>query len=161
VSLLLALLLTQLTVVSPVPAVEPNAPTSLNATMNSEGSGTRINMNRVMFLENQTLEVDGSTGPLMIRVEDETFTAEEIGAHSEHRTYFNKIDALVQEGRDLDIELKLAMLDGRLLLYWRETFQHRFWRYGLVTIEGQALFRGDAVPLRPVCEGRGGSQADH
>lgn len=161
-SVLLAAALTQLTVVSPVtsvPSIPP--PAYLDGTEWCEGSGSRINMDRVMFLENRTLAVDGGTGPLLLRLERETFYADETAEQSRHRTYFNKIDALIQPGANLDIDLKLALLNGRLLLYWRERWEDRFWRFGLITIEGQALFGDDAVPMRPFCEGHGGSQTDH
>jgi hypothetical protein len=159
-SFLLALVLSQLTVVSPVtsvPTIPP--PTSLDSTEMCVGSGGRINMDRVMILENRTLVVDGGTGPLRLRLEGETFYSDEVGEHSRHRTYSNWIGTFVQPGAELDIDLKLALLNGRLLLYWRETYQHRFWRFGLITIEGRALFGEDAIAMRPLCEGMGGSQS--
>jgi hypothetical protein len=156
---MISLITALLAQVSPVTTVPPMRPFNLAASEICEGSAGPIDMARVMFLENRTLDFDGATGPLQLRLDGETFYSEEVGEHSGHRTYFNRIDALVQSGEDIDIDLKLALLNGRLVLYWRETYQHRFWRYGLVSIEGRALFGDDAVAMRPLCNGRGGDSS--
>jgi hypothetical protein len=155
---LIAAFLVQVSPVTAVPQMPP--PLLLDTSEVCEGSAGRIDMARVMFLENRTLNIDGATGPLQLRLEGETFHSEELGERSRHRAYSNWIGTMVQPGADLDIDLKLALLNGRLLLYWRETYQHRFWRYGLITLEGRALFGDDAVAMHPLCEGRGGSQSD-
>jgi hypothetical protein len=152
-----ALLTAQLTPVSGAPLTPPQI--NLDPTGWCEGSGGRIDLHRVMFLENRTLEVDGGTGPLLLRLEDETFYSDEIGERSRHRTYFDKIDALVQPSEDLDIELKFAVVNGRLTLYWRETYQNRFYRHGLLSLEGRALFGDNAQAMIPLCAGRGGHES--
>lgn len=48
----------------------------------------------------------------------------------------------------LDVELKLALVENQLALYWRETFQHRMYRQGLFRIVGDGLARW--------CDGEGG-----
>lgn len=149
-----ALLAAQLTR-SPGPTTPPVV--NLDAMGECVGGNGRIDLHRVMFLENRTLVVDGGTGPLRLRLEDETFYSEEIGERSERRTYINQIDAMVQPGENLDIELKFALVNNRLVLYWRETYQHRFYRQGLLTIEGRPLFGGDDQVMTPLCAGRGGS----
>lgn len=151
---LAALLVNQLNPVTGPPSTPPQI--NLDPAGGCEGGNGRIDMRRVMFLENRTLEVDGGTGPLRLRLDGETFYSEEIGERSERRTYFNRIDAMVQPGEDLDIELKLALVNGRLVLYWRETYQNRFYRQGLLTIEGRALFGDDEQVMTPLCVGRGG-----
>lgn len=154
---LIAALLTQLTPVGAVPTTLP--PTRLDGVVGCEGRDGRVDMARVMILENRTLIVDGGTGPLRLRLNGETFYSEEMGENSRHRTYLNRIDTLVQPGEGLDIDLKLAVLNGRLLLYWRETYQHQFWRYGLIAIEGRALFGDERLAMRPLCQGRDGSSS--
>jgi hypothetical protein len=140
-----------------VPGPPPTPQVALEAADWCEGSGGRIDMHRVMFLENRTLEVDGGTGPLRLRLDGETFYSDEIGERSRHRTYLDRIDTLVQPGEDLDIDLKFALVNGRLTLYWRETYQHRFYRQGLVSLEGRALFGDDDQGMTILCAGRGGS----
>lgn len=154
-SLFLAALVSQLTPVTGPPPTPPQI--NLDPAGSCQGSNGRVDMHRVIFLENRTLDVDGGTGPLRLRLDGEMFYSEEIGERSEHRTYFNRIDAVVQPGEDLDIELKLALVSGRLVLYWRETYQHRFYRHGLLTLEGRALFGNDEQVMTPMCVGRGGS----
>jgi hypothetical protein len=148
--------LTQLTPVSSVP---PAPPLSLDATETCDGSGGSIDMDRVMYLENRMLNVEGGTGPLHLWLDDETFYSEETGEHSRHRTYIDRIDSVVQQGADVDIDLKFALVNGRLMLYWRETYRHRFYRQGLLALEGRALFGDERRGIVPICEGRGGSSS--
>lgn len=131
----------------------------LEVTGSCEGGSRSVDMRRVMFLENRTLVIDGATGPLQIRVDGEDFAVEEIGENSGHRIYAEPMNAMVEPDEDLDIELKLALVDGRLALYWRETYRNRFYRQGLLTIEGRAFFNAEDRGLRPLCEGRGGSHS--
>ena len=156
--LMAALLVAQLTPVRGGPTTPPQI--NLISTGSCESSAGRIDMQRVMFLENRTLDVDGGTGPLRLRLDGETFYSDEIGEHSRHRTYFDKIDALIRPDQDLDIDLKFAFVNGRLMLYWRETYQHRFYRHGLVSLEGRALFGDENQGMTILCEGRGGSYSE-
>lgn len=148
---------------SPLPRTTPpgsgGTALRLDTSGSCEGDGISIDMRRVMFLENRTLVIDGATGPLQLRVEGEDFAAEEIGEHSQHRTYAEPIDAMTEPDEDLDIELKLALVNNQLALYWRETYQNRFYRQGLLAIEGRRFFNSEAGGLRPLCEGRGGSHS--
>lgn len=156
--LIAALLTSQPT---PVTAGPPGSGVALRleVTGSCEGGGGSVDMRRVMFLENRTLVIDGATGPLQIEVDGEDFAIEEIGEGSGRRTYAERVDAMVEPDEDLDIELKLALVDGRLALYWRETYQNRFYRQGLLAIEGRAFFNPEDRGLRPQCEGRGGSHS--
>jgi hypothetical protein len=138
----------------------PDSALRLDVTGTCESGNDSVDMSRVMFLENRTLVIEGATGPLQLRLNGESFAVEEIGEHSEHRTYAEPIDAMVEPDENLDIELKLALIGSRLALYWRETYQNRFYRQGLLAIEGRAFFNPREGGLRrPLCEGSGGSQS--
>ncbi|HVQ08927.1 MAG TPA: hypothetical protein VMS43_10895 [Allosphingosinicella sp.] len=156
--LLAALVTAQVAPVTPLPPT-PGVELRLDTTGSCEGQRGSVDMRRVMFLENQMLVIDGATGPLQIEVEGENFSVEEIGEGSGHRTYAEPMDGVIEPDEDLDIELKLALVDGRLALYWRETYRNRFYRQGLLTIEGRAFFNAEDRGLRPLCEGRGGSRS--
>lgn len=153
-----ALLTGQLT---PVTADLPRTDVALRlgVTGSCEGGSGNVDMRRVMFLENRTLVVEGATGPLQIELEGENFSIEEIGEGSGRRTYAEPMDAMIEPDSDLDIELKLALVDSRLALYWRETYRNRFYRQGLLAIEARAFFNAEDRGLRPLCEGRGGSHS--
>lgn len=158
-NMLIAVLLTsQLTQIAGAPP-QISGELRLSVTGSCGGGGSSIDMSRVMFLENRTLVIDGATGPLQVELDGENFSIEEIGEGSGRRTYAEPMDAMIEPDADLDIELKLALVDSRLALYWRETYRNRFYRQGLLAIEARAFFNAEDRGLRPMCEGRGGSQS--
>ncbi len=58
-----------------------------------------------------------------------------------------------ERGRDLDLNLSLAALDGEVMVYWRETFQHRVYEQGLLKVVG------DDVQI--YCSGAAGADSVH
>ncbi|MEA3012930.1 MAG: hypothetical protein QOD42_1475 [Sphingomonadales bacterium] len=104
-------------------------------------------MHRVMFLENPSVDVDGPNGELRVFINRADLIVEEMA--SGHRRFINDIADLVDPAGEIDIQLKLAYFDGRLVLYWRETFQNRHYRQGLFNILG--------TNVSPSCSGLGGS----
>lgn len=113
-----------------------------------------IEMTQVLFLENRSVTVlDPARRPLRLRIEGERLILESdhplLGRTQETR----RIDRQITEESDLDIELKFAWVEDALALYWRETFQHRIYRQGLMRVEGDAL--------TPLCEGRAGQTSSH
>ena len=160
--IVLALLLSGPVEPSPEPRIlSPEAQLRTIDTIGScEGSGGSIDLRRVMFLENRSIVIDGSQGPLRISVERDDFLVEEIGEGSQHRQYYNDIGNEVDESGELDIELKLASVEGRLVLYWKETFQNRIYRQGIFSINPSGFFLATEESLTPLCEGRGGSNSE-
>lgn len=118
---------------------------------NCEQNGRSIDLHRVMLLENRWIDIDSPQGPLRISVNRGTFLATEIGPRSERRQFISDISDTIDPGSQIDIELKLAYLDGRLVLYWKETFQNRRYRQGLFNIVG--------TEVASLCEGLGGRYA--
>lgn len=119
---------------------------------NCEGSGQSIDMHRVMFLENKTIDVSSPKGPLRLFFRGENFYAREVGQNSAHSLHYVDVDAEIDEDNDLDIQLRFAYLDGSLKVYWKETFQNRIYRQGLFNVVGHEL--------RSLCEGQGGSRTE-
>ena len=62
------------------------------------------------------------------------------------------IDALADPNADLDIIIRLALYDGNAAIYWKETYQHRSYRQGIILL-------GDRPQV--FCEGRGGADSSH
>lgn len=108
----------------------------------------RVDMRRVAFLENQSIDLGTGSTQMRIRIEGEKAYTQAIGTNINQPTHIHNVALDVQRNGDIDIQLKLAILDGQLLIYWRETFQHRMYRHGLL--------RPELTRLVPVCEGRGG-----
>lgn len=128
-------------------------PTQVNLRLGSCSSGERrIDMQRVMFLENRTL-LTSESQPRLIEVRRETATIEMEDREGALTTSYVPIDALIDDEADLDLELKLVVFEGEVMVFWKETFQNRIYRQGLVKLIGQ-----DFVP---VCEGQGGSEVSH
>lgn len=116
-----------------------------------EQNGHSIDMRRVMFLENRSIDMNSRTGPLRISIDHSDFIIEEVGQRSRHRRFINDVANTIDPAGNLDIELKLAYYNGNLLLYWKETFQNRHYRQGLFNIVG--------ADLTPLCTGVGGRYA--
>lgn len=107
-----------------------------------------VDLRRVAFLENRSIDTESPTGTIRISVSEESVDIQSIGEGSNHRTFVHDLGDQLGRGLDIDIELKLGILEGNLVVYWRETFQHKSYRQGLFTV---------APPnLMPLCEGRGG-----
>jgi len=104
-----------------------------------------------MFLENRTVDIDWRAGKLRLSFDGDNFHADEIRHGRSVTQHYRSILDEIENGDDLDIELKFAYFENRLLIYWRETFQNRPYRQGLFEINGP-----DVAFL---CAGRGGRLA--
>ena len=118
-----------------------------------EGGGRSFDLRRVMFLENQSIDVDGPSGPLRVTISREHLLVEDASPGARESQTRIDIDSEVDINDDLDLELKLAYFDQRLVLYWKETYRHRFYRQGLFAINGREV--------RSLCSGQGGSHMVH
>lgn len=112
--------------------------------------GRHLDLRRTMFLANDALDFDAPGGPFRARIEGPKLLVDAIGERSNHSTYFNRIDYQIEhdDHRNLDIRVQLAWIEGRLAVYWRETYQNRIYRQGFYAIVGQGV--------EFICAGEGG-----
>lgn len=113
-----------------------------------------VDLRNVLFLENRSVNLERAPAGTRVELRGQTVLIR-VGERNDEETVF-VIDVAerISEEPDLpDIYLKLAMYDDRLAIYWRETFLHRIYRQGLMSIQNN-----DLVSL---CEGRGGVEVSH
>lgn len=117
--------------------------------------GRRIDMDRVMFLDERPVVFDAPGGPFRARVEEQTLFVEAMGESSERGTYYNRIDYQVGEdgGGAPDLQIQLAFVEGRLAVFWRETYRNRIYDQGFYAVVGQGV--------ESICTGRGGRRVEH
>jgi len=119
--------------------------------------GRAIDLHRVAFLDDRPLVFDAPGGPYRAWIEGQKLLVE----NPAREIYFNRIDYQVAAdgGGDLDLEVRLALVEGRLAVYWRETYRNRTYRQGLYTIAARDLHRtGEGVTY--LCAGSGGIRVD-
>ena len=112
-----------------------------------------VDLRRVMFLQNSSIDTDGPTGPFRVSLHGETIHIQPLPSGSERGTYVNNVGYAVDPRADIDLNLKLALVDGKLVLYWKETFQYRAYRQGIFEITRQGITE--------VCQGHGGMSRSH
>lgn len=112
------------------------------------GEGRLVGLRNLMFLENRSLDISSGDGSIRIILEGERVEIETLGPKPVRGIYSTNIGDEVDPNDDLDIELKLALLSERLLIYWKETYQNRIYRQG--------LFRVVNEKVESFCEGKGG-----
>lgn len=101
---------------------------------------------QALFLENRSVSNINNTG-LNVSIHGERvriFSDTDQGRNT-------RIDWLVDQSADLDIDLKFAIYRDEVVLFWRETYRHRIFRQGMFRLEGESLVS--------ICTGRGGSTA--
>jgi hypothetical protein len=112
-------------------------------------AGSRsINLRRLLFLADREVEIDGPHGPILVSVEGEYLYIYRAGQTPREALFGTNIGSEAEPRRNLDIELRLAVFDGRLVVYWKETFQHRIYEQGIYRIDGEEITF--------LCKGRGG-----
>lgn len=110
-------------------------------------NGSPIDLRRVLFAENRSLDINDRNGVIRLRLDRELLKIER-PEDPGRGTLTIPIAYEIDRGSDLDIRIQFAILDGKLMLYWRETFLHQTYRQGLFEISGENIIR--------FCEGRGG-----
>ena len=107
-----------------------------------------------MFLDDRPVVFDALGGPFRARVEEQTLLVEALGENSDRGTYLNRIDYQVGEdgGGNLDLQTQLAFVEGRLAVFWRETYRNRIYDQGFYGITGQGV--------EFICKGRGGIRVE-
>ncbi|MFC7498377.1 hypothetical protein ACFQRC_03980 [Enterovirga sp. GCM10030262] len=113
-----------------------------------------FDMDRVWFLEDRAAHIDSPTGLLRMSIDRDNLVIEEMRGNSMGTKHISNIGHMLAEGGiKPDLRLKLGVLDRDLVVYWRETYENRVYRQGLLSVEGK-----EPVPL---CEGKGGLNYSH
>ena len=102
-----------------------------------------IDLRRMMIHENRWIDVTGEHGRERVRV-----SGEHVSFETPDRTVTLDVAEYITGGANLDLNLRLASVEGKFVLFWHENFQDRLYRQGLLEIVGEHLV--------PLCEGRGG-----
>ena len=121
-----------------------------------------VDIRRVSFLLNRELVLKSRAGPLRIVLQEQHFRVY-LENSRDGEGWSTNIGERVGKGEPADVVLTLGYLDEKPVLYWRETFQHRSFRQGLIGISAEVA-KADADwrrILTPICEGYGGSDESH
>lgn len=121
--------------------------------------GPLIDLRRVSLLQNRQLELDSGTGRIRIVIEGQRFRLHRL-ASPDGETVAGDIGGVVNRSNDedtADVFVTIGLLDARPVLYWRETYQHRSFRQGLLNVDPVAMNADWNRVLTPLCEGRGGA----
>lgn len=102
--------------------------------------GSQVDLRPAIFGENQEVDILTGEDRRRLRINRHSLTVH-VGNH------FYPVAELIDGGYDLDLDLKIVALAGRVYVFWRETFLHRPYRQGLLRIVGDEL--------APFCEGMG------
>ena len=121
---------------------------TLDSIGSCEANGSSVDLRHMLLFENHSVDIRDGTVTRRVRLHDFTVTVELLGSHSTD-VYHIAYDLRGEP----DIELKLALIDGVLAVYWRETYQNRQYRQGLYHLEGGRVFAW--------CEGLGGITTDY
>ena len=133
--------------------------TDFGSCMNPRGSP--IDIRRVMLLQNRELVLDSSVGRVRIVLDGQRFRLHRLNSPNDEHVAGNIGDRVRQSDDRADVFVTLGFLDDRPVVYWRETYQHRSFRQGLLNIEPEAMNANWSRVLTPLCEGRGGVDISH
>lgn len=107
------------------------------------GRGRSFDLRQVWFLENRQVDINKPDGPLRVAVAGDNLSFEKAGT-----TQTWNIGKMFAQGNQRpDVQLKLGVLEYELVVYWKETFQNRTFRQGLLKVGREPV---------SLCEGTGG-----
>jgi hypothetical protein len=114
-------------------------------------AGQTIDLATMMILEDTWLDVEDGASRKRLRVRGQRFSIEDLTGRSADgrlpvRSIF--VPLVLRNAEDVDVEVRLAFVDDQLAVFWRETFQHRRYRQGLLRVVDDGL--------QHWCEGVGG-----
>lgn len=116
-------------------------------------AGKPEELSRILFLENRAIELADRNKMRRVSLVGQSVRIENLSA-TDGTVHVTRMGSIVSKGQDdADISLKLALLNGKSFVYWRETYQHRLYRQGLFEIIDHKLVL--------FCEGYGGTASSH
>ncbi len=118
------------------------------------GPGGPVELRRAIFIENTVLDFVIRNRPMRIALMGQTVTISARRNDTDDEAHIQDIgETVATQSGAADVSLKLALLDGDVVVYWRENFQHRIYRQG--------LFRVAGLGLTPLCQGSAGTETSH
>ena len=109
-----------------------------------------IDVHSLPLLESRSIRIDERGVVRDVRLDGQRVIVSE-----QNRPGFSVQDVgeEISPGAALDVVLNFALLDGKAVVYWRESYVHRTGRFGLLSVDGSRLSQ--------ICHGSGGVDASH
>ena len=153
------------TMVSLLPMLIQFGPVSNGVDFGSCGApnGPSVDLRRVSLLQNRELELDSGIGRVRIVIDGQRFRLHRL-ASPDGELVAGDIGSVVNRSNGeetADVFVTIGLLDARPVLYWRETYQHRSFRQGLLNLDPMAMNADWNRVVTPLCEGRGGVDVSH
>jgi|GEM_PF-5974442 len=95
--------------------------------------GRDIDLLTVTLLKNDRLDLSAYSIPAVVIIDRDWIDVRSKAAPV--RSYKQDIGYAAMPGESLDLDLSIALYQGRPLLHWKETFKHRAARLGLMTFK--------------------------
>lgn len=108
---------------------------------------SQYSLSAVPFYDSNSVTIDDGKHKFVVEILDETVLMR--NANGSRGTKFFRIDRLISQSSDLDLDLRWASINNEPVLFWRETYRHRPARMG--------IFQVSSIGFRPLCEGMTGS----
>lgn len=112
------------------------------------GDAGRVDLSNLTLLSGREVTISGEVRSRLLRQSVLIDVNDDDGP----RTVVHNVGAMIDPAGGIDIQLSFARINDELAIFWRETFQNRSYRQGIMT-------SGDA--LVSLCEGRGGMDYSH
>jgi hypothetical protein len=109
-----------------------------------KGDGSEVDLKAVALLRNETLDLRGYGIPGILTIDGDSMELKATGKPAQ--TYQQDMAHNALPGERVDVDLSIALYQGRPLLYWKETFKHTAARLGLFAIKNDGW-------LEPLCVG--------
>ncbi len=106
--------------------------------------GRDIDLLTVTLLKNDRLDLSVYSIPAIVIIDDDWIDVRSKAASVQ--SFKQDIGYAASRGESLDVDLSIALYQGRPLLHWKETFKHRTARLGLMTFKSNGH-------VEPLCVG--------
>lgn len=115
--------------------------------------GRSFDLSRALMISNRVANIGSASEPVMARVDREAVEIIDGDGASRSRGIVD-VSRIASADTDIDISLNFIILDGKISVYWKETYLNRRYRQGVVN-----LSRDGDVSI--ICEGVGGVDRSH
>lgn len=102
------------------------------------GEGQQYQPSLMPRLVDTSITMNVNDEPAQVRLEGENVVVQ-FDRPSGANTYILEVDSKFRNGPDIDVELSFVLLDGEIVVRWKETFVHRAYRQGLFRVQGSGI----------------------